>query len=1244
MTLIRICWVATLLLGGILLDFANAQDEPLTVAEKSDYKSTSLSSEVIEFVDWCDEKADHVTKHVFGQTVEGKDMVAAVIANPPYELGAKDDRVRTLVIGNIHSGECAPKEALLMMLRELTHNPDHPWLKNSVLVIAPNYNADGNDRIGKGNRPGQVGPVNGMGMRENSQQLDLNRDFMKLESPEARSLVGLIDKVNPHMFIDGHTTNGSKHQYALTYDIPHNPAAPQQVRDFLWSKMMPAVTKKLEEDAGIFTFYYGNFNRDMTAWTTYGFEPRYSTEYVGMRGRLSILSEAYSYLSYKDRILASKDFITACIQYASDNAETIKTLLDEVDNEFVETASKQPERIQVSMSAKVGKYDEKFLAKGYKDDQPHDYEVDFVAKYTSTRSIQLPYGYIIPNRHTRIVDRLLMHGIEVSKITESKGDGEIAYDVIKAINQPRRAFQKHRMVTLETERQTEAAEMTQGDYFVSTAQPLGRLAAYLLEPSSDDGFTFWNFLDDDLEVGQRYPIVSLIKTGEAFPLKSVDEVGGGVEIDFAMIDGPSSLLANQPAKPKWHQGTNQYLMTRWGRELLVNAETGAVDGPVVGSRRPNGLAESIRTALGENTDDETVNAIAGNQIVVSKSGDYQIYSGQSKQVLYNTQIDRAIWLKGSDPETELFEFSKDDDFLMFVVDKKMQFLNLETEKVSPSSNSDIAGRSSGDHFGKLDWVYQEELYGRGNFKGFWYSEASDRIAILDLDEREVQNYTVLDHIPTRGLSEVTAYPKAGDPIPKVTLQFENLNHHQMSGGSDGTLAYGELISNVNWSPDGNRLFVQVQNREQTTLDLIALDFDSPSVEANAIKKTTLIQEKTDGWIESYGTPEMFDDGSFLWLSARSGFTHLYHYEKDGTLRKQLTSGDWEIRSLIGVEPNGTYAFFTATKDDPLNEHGFRLEIATGDLQQITDGDGTHSLDFCDDYSYFIDTVSTFSTPERSFICRADGKRLREMETSADDRLKYLNVSEPEFLQIKAADGHPLDAVIIRPPNFDPSKKYPVLYHVYSGPQSPRVRNRFQGKFYLWHQMLAQKGYVVWMCDNRSSSFRGKQGMWETHRDLGKNELADITSSVDWLKKQSWVDSDRLGIWGWSYGGYMTAYAMTHSRQFKMGISGAPVTDWRNYDAIYTERLMGLPQDNPDGYESSSVLNVAGDLHGKLLLIHGTMDDNVHISNSMQFIYELQKANKDFDLMVYPKNRHSVRAEDQIGHLRRLMTKFVLENL
>ena len=745
-------------------------------------------------------------------------------------------------------------------------------------------------------------------------------------------------------------------------------------------------------------------------------------------------------------------------------------------------------------------------------------------------------------------------------------------------------------------------------------------------------------------------------------------------IDYGMIDGPRSLLADLPDAPSWHSKTAKYIMKKGGQDFLVDPESGEFEGEVKESQKPEGLDDAIQSALSSAKIKFRERRIGvftkpNRRILSSKTNRFQIYSSFGIQILFDAESKSAQVLKGSDPETELFQFSAEEDMLFFVIDNILHVMNLETGDLINLREAWQTLQKAGklqngqrdlhvfDHWGKLDWVYQEELYGRGNFKGFWYDADTRQLAVLLLNETEVDKYTIVDRIPTLGRSEITAYPKAGEPIPQAALiwyQFPEVEKQNRDAQAPPASSVApviaqidpvdaktaSLISNVAWTGQGS-LTAQIQNREQTKMTLVQYDRTDDSNEP--VTQRTLISEETGAWIESYGTPHLFEDDSFLWLSPVGGFTHLYHYNSDGQLRKALTSGDWEIRELLGVDPAGKFAYFTAAKEDAINLHGFRVDIQSGTLEQITSGPGTHSLDFCEDYSFFIDTVSTFTTPSKSFVCRNDGTQIREIENEVDTVLSKLNISEPEFLEVPV-NGNMLDAVIIRPPDFDPAKKYPVLYHIYAGPQAPRVRNRFMGKSYLWHQMLAQKGYVIWMCDNRSASFRGKKGMWETHRTLGKFEMADIQGSVDWLKQQSWVDQERIGIWGWSYGGYMTAYALTHSKSFKMGISGAPVTDWRNYDAIYTERLMGLPQDNPKGYTESSILPVAKNLHGKLLLIHGTMDDNVHISNSMQFIYQLQKANKQFDFMVYPKNRHSVQRREQVGHMRRLMTNFILENL
>jgi hypothetical protein len=507
-TLLAALFAAVFCEIGICQDTAEAvPDELLTVAEKSQYQSTCTSQDVVAFVDACAKKADHVSRYDFGKTVDDKPMVSAVVANPPYEIGKqKNGRAVCLVIGNIHSGECAGKEGILMLLRELTLNKNHPLLKNLIVIIAPNYNADGNDKMAKTNRRGQKGPVTGMGERANSMRLDLNRDFMKLESPEAQSLIKYFNLTQPEMFIDCHTTNGSVHRYALTYDVPHNPAAPESIRKFMRNRMMPHVTTQLEQKK-INTFYYGNFNRDRTTWTTYSHLPRYSTEFYGLRGGLGVLSEAYSYISYEDRIKASKAFVGQCLHFVNDNHQEVIELVVNARNEFIEAAKKNPAAIKFSLSAKVVPFANEFEIKGYDGDEEKDYPVKFIGNYESTNLRSLPFAYVFSSKHENVVEKLLQHGIDCESVTQTPDEKIKGQQyTITHSQQSRRAFQKHRTMSVEVDIAAADIDIEASDIIVRTAQPLGRLAAYLLEPDSDDGLVTWNFFDDHVEKGKVFPV------------------------------------------------------------------------------------------------------------------------------------------------------------------------------------------------------------------------------------------------------------------------------------------------------------------------------------------------------------------------------------------------------------------------------------------------------------------------------------------------------------------------------------------------------------------------------------------------------------------------------------------------------------------------------------------------------------------------------------------------------------------
>ena len=360
--------------------------------------------------------------------------------------------------------------------------------------------------------------------------------------------------------------------------------------------------------------------------------------------------------------------------------------------------------------------------------------------------------------------------------------------------------------------------------------------------------------------------------------------------------------------------------------------------------------------------------------------------------------------------------------------------------------------------------------------------------------------------------------------------------------------------------------------------------------------------------------------------------------------RHITEGHWEVRTLLGVDEANNVAYFTGTKDSHLATNTYRVRLDGTPLERLTNTEGAHRSILSPRFTRFVDYRSRVTTPTQIVMHNPDGRELRVIDDNKRDVLNEYDFGKTEFRQVRTSDGFQMDALLIRPPDFDPSRKYPVMAYAYSGPHNPQVADAWGGEKYLWHQMLAQMGYVVWICDNRTASGKGAESAWPAYRRLGELELSDLEDGVTWLKAQPYVDPNRIGLWGWSYGGFMTSYALTHSKTFKIGIIGAPVTDWRNYDSIYTERYMATPQNNPEGYEKSSVVKAAANLHGKVLLIHGAADDNVHLQNTIQLAYELQKAGKQFELMIYPRSRHAVTDPLLLKHMRTLMTDFIVRNL
>lgn len=542
--------------------------------------------------------------------------------------------------------------------------------------------------------------------------------------------------------------------------------------------------------------------------------------------------------------------------------------------------------------------------------------------------------------------------------------------------------------------------------------------------------------------------------------------------------------------------------------------------------------------------------------------------------------------------------------------------------------------------GKMDWVYEEEIYGRGTTRAYWWSPDSSRVAFLRIDDTPVTTYVTLDDISYETKVETWPYPRAGEPNPSARLGVARTNGAAVEWIDLSKYASEDfLLVRVAWTP-ANRLTYEVQNRIQSWLDLNVADL----TQTHTAPKT-LLHETSQFWInsEDQSTPTWLADGSFVWLSERSGFRHAYHYSADGTLVRPLTSGRWEVREVHGVDERSGRLYFSGTERTATGEDVYRIKLDGSGLERLSMSAGTHEAHFSPDLAYYFDQWSAVMTPPQVRLHRADGSELRILHANVVDTFAQYKLSTPEFLQVKARDGFVMEAMMIKPPNFDPRRKYPVYQFTYGGPHSQQVKNSWTTQT-MYHQLLAQKGIIVWVCDNRSASGKGLESTSAVYRRFGDSELRDIEDGLSWLKQQPYVDGSRIGIHGWSYGGFMTVYALTHSTSFAMGIAGGTVSDWRDYDTVYTERYLGRPQDNIDGYRNSSPRFSVANLRGSLLLIHGAIDDNVHVQNTMQLIYELQRANKPFSLMLYPKSRHSVTDPALVRNLRGLMLNYTLEHL
>ncbi len=514
--------------------------------------------------------------------------------------------------------------------------------------------------------------------------------------------------------------------------------------------------------------------------------------------------------------------------------------------------------------------------------------------------------------------------------------------------------------------------------------------------------------------------------------------------------------------------------------------------------------------------------------------------------------------------------------------------------------------------GQLDWVYPEEL---DLGKATWWSPDSKHIAFLQFDVGHEFIYPQSDLVRERALSEPERYPQAGTPNANVKL-----GHISIESGATTWMQLGDtvdaLLARVEWLPDSSQIAVERFNRVQNKLDLLFCNPDTGSVRSVIHQDSKTWINVADNLFFLKSRPE------FIWTSEQSGFRHIYRYSNRGDLLQQLTRGDWEVRSVSAIDEKSGQILFTSSEDSPLETQLYRISLDGKTKIRVTQQEGTHQIHANRQADLALDTYSSFKQPDQSILINSAGMQLAVIRPADSKVSQEYGLLPEEISTLKASDGTILYARLIKPANFQPGTKYPAIVSVYGGPGVQLIANRWYGL--SLEQVLANRGYVVWQLDNRGSIGRGTSFEAPLYRELGKTEVADQRTGVEHLLQSGFVDPKRIGIFGWSFGGYMTIHSLLLAPDmFKVGVAGAPVTDWHNYDTIYTERYMGLPGENQQGYDAASNVKNAGKLEGKLLILHNIEDDNVLFQNSMQMADALETADKRFFMQIYPQKSHGV---------------------
>jgi dipeptidyl-peptidase-4 len=582
-------------------------------------------------------------------------------------------------------------------------------------------------------------------------------------------------------------------------------------------------------------------------------------------------------------------------------------------------------------------------------------------------------------------------------------------------------------------------------------------------------------------------------------------------------------------------------------------------------------------------------------------------------------------------------FSPDGTKVAFVHENNLFIKDLSTKEIEQVTTD---GGKNKIINGITDWVYEEEF---GFVRAFEWNPSSNKIAFIRFDETEVPEFS-MDTYGT-GLypdDQTFKYPKAGETNSIVKLHIFDLNNKKSYLANIKSFEQ-YYIPRIQWTKEADVLAVTTINRHQNNLNLIS--FNATSNEASL-----LLNETDAAYVDVKDDLTFLHDNSFIWSSEKDGFNHLYAYDKNGKLQNQITQGPWEVTEYYGFDKKTKRIFYQSTEEGSINRSVYSIDISGKKKKKLSKFVGVNSAKFSNSLNYFVNTYSSATTPTvYTLVDAKTGTELKEIKNNLNlaEKLTAYNLPAKEFGTIKTANGE-FNMWMIKPKDFDPNKKYPLLMFQYSGPGSQQVANRWHNAWRhdYWHMMLSQKGYIIVCVDGRGTGFKGRDFKKVTYKELGKYEIEDQIDAAKELGKRAYIDKDRIGIWGWSYGGFMSSLAITKGADvFKMAIAVAPVTSWRYYDSVYTERYMQTPQENAAGYDDNSPVNFADQLKGDYLLIHGTGDDNVHVQNSMQMINALVEANKQFDYFTYPDRAHGIyKGKNTRLHLFKKMTTFIDRSL